>query len=187
MQINPEAIFDSLSIAHKLDNSIDGFEIDEIHLFAYFSAILFAYQGNSMSNWAYSFIVGENGYPHSKDLSDSIERNRVNGYFSQEGHFLTITGRGTDEFRRFYKLFPTYFNREKFIDAACATSIIIPYKEAKAALLEDPNLKKTQDLANEDWVTFDYDQLQKVTKELGAPVGDLLIPAVTWIELLNKN
>ena len=186
-QINPEAIFDSLSIAHKLDNSIDGFEADEIHLFAYFSAILFAYEGNALPNWSYRFIVGSNGYPHSKDLSDSIERNIVNGHFQKDDTYLIITGRGTDEFGRFAKLFPSYSKREKYIDAACSTSIIMPYKETKAALLDDPNIHKSQEIGNENWVKFDFDRLKKVTEALGAPADNLLIPAVAWIEVLQQT
>lgn len=186
MQINPKAIFDSLSVAHKLDDSIDGFEKDEIHLFAYFSAVLFGYKGYPMSEWSYQFVVGANGYPHSKDLSDSIERNILNGHFQMMGKFLTITGRGTDEFHKFSDLFPTYENREKYIEAACSTSVIIPYKETKEALLEDPNIIHNKNLGNEEWITFNYAQLLEVTKEIGAPVDNLLIPAITWIEVLNQ-
>lgn len=186
MQINPKAIFDSLSVAHKLDDSIDGFVKDEIHLFAYFSAVLFGFKGNPMSEWSYQFIVGVNGYPHSKDLSDAIERNILNGHFQMMGGYLTITGRGTDEFRKFSEFFPTYKDREQYIEAACSTSVIIPYKETKAALLDDPNITRNKDLGNEEWITFNYEQLSKVTSELGAPADNLLIPAITWVEVLNQ-
>lgn len=188
MQITPEAIFDSLSIAHKLDNAIDGFTRDEIHLFAYFSAVLYSYSGNSISTWSYRFVISESGYPHSKDLSDAISRNILNGHFKEDDAFYIITGRGTDEFYRFSKFFPTYSRREKFIDAACSTSVIIPYKEAKEALLNNPKLKEARIVGNQEWLGVDYGQLKEVTEALGAPVGDLIIPAVTWVELLsNKN
>jgi hypothetical protein len=45
-QVSPEVYFDSLSIAHKLDDFLDGFEQREVHLFAYFAAILFHYSGH---------------------------------------------------------------------------------------------------------------------------------------------
>ncbi len=90
-QILPEAYFDSLSIAHKLDNFLDGFEQKEIHLFAYFSAILSHYSGNPTNEWKYNFIISPDKYPHSKDLNDAIERNLQNGYFEDTGNFLIIS------------------------------------------------------------------------------------------------
>jgi hypothetical protein len=186
-QILPEAYFDSLSIAHKLDNFLDGFERNEIHLFSYFSAILFHYTGNPVGDWKYQFIISADGYPHSKDLYDSIERHLMSGFFEEKGSFLIITGRGTDEFNKFSKNFPTYKDREKYIDAACSTSILIPYKETKLALLEDPNIKKSFSLKNQDWISFSNKKLKEITEAIGAPVDELLIPAVSWIDHLLKQ
>lgn len=187
-QILPEAYFDSLSIAHKLDNFLDGFEQNEIHLFSYFSAILFHYAGNPVGDWKYKFIISaDDGYPHSKDLDDSIIRHLLNGFFEDTGKYLIITGRGTDEFNKFSKNFPTYKKREKYIDAACSTSILIPYKDTKKALLNDPNLRNAIELNNQDWISFSNKKLKEITKALGAPVDELLIPAVSWVELLLKK
>ncbi len=184
-QILQEAYFDSLSIAHKLDNSLDGFLQEEIHLFAYFSAILFHYAGNPVGDWRYKFIITDK-YPHSKPLNDAIERNLRNGYFENSGDLLIITGRGTDEFNKF-KNFSSNKNREKYIDASCSTSFLIPYKETKRALLQDPNLVKNNELDNQDWVSFNNDKLKEITEALGVPSEELLIPAVSWIEHLLKN
>ena len=186
-QILPEAYFDSLSIAHKLDDFLDGFEQQEIHLFAYFSAILFHYVGNPVNDWKYKFIITPEKYPHSKDLNDAIERNIQNGYFEDTGNFLIITGRGTDEFNKF-KIFPSNQRREEFIDAACSTSILIPYKETKQALLNDPNLLSAAIIDNQDWISFSNNKLREITKALGVPLDELLLPAVSWIEhLLESN
>lgn len=186
-QILSEAYFDTLSIGHKLDNFLDGFERQEIHLFAYFSAILFHYKGNPINEWKYKFIITPEKYPHSKDLDDSIERNLQNGYFEDTGFFTIITGRGTDEFNRF-KNFLSNKKREEFIDAACSTSILIPYMETKKALLQDPNLINAAEIQNQDWISFNNKKLKEITDTLGAPVNELLTPAVSWVEhLLNKN
>ena len=187
-QILPEAYFDSLSMAHKIDNFLDGFEQQEIHLFAYFSAILFHYDGNPVNDWKYKFTITSEKYPHSKDLNNAIERNLRSGYFEDTGNFLIITGRGTDEFNKF-KIFPSNEKRERFIDAACSTSILIPYKETKKALLNDPNLIKATQIENQDWISFSNDKLKEITNDLGAPADELLLPAVSWIEhlLINNN
>ncbi len=185
-QILPEAYFDCLSIAHKLDNFLDGFEEKEIHLFAYFSAILFHYNGAPTANWGYKFTIDSDGYPHAKVLSDAIKNNEKNGYFEDTGSFLIITGRGTDEFNKFKKL-PTNQKREKYLDAACSTSILIPYKETKEALLNDPGLKKEQETNNQDWVTYSNEKLKEITTEIGVPSDELLLPAVSWVDYLLKQ
>ena len=185
-QILPEAYFDSLSIAHKLDNFLDGFEQREIHLFAYFSAILFHYSGKPVDEWKNKVIIAQNKYPQSKDLNDAIERHLKNGFFENTGNFLIITGRGTDEFNNFNK-FPSNQEREKYIDAACSTSILIPYKETKKALLNDPNLRSASEVSNQDWIAFSNNKLKEITTALGAPADELLLPAISWIEHLLKE
>ncbi|NPA44192.1 MAG: hypothetical protein GXO49_01525 [Chlorobi bacterium] len=185
-QILPEAYFDSLSIAHKLDNFLDGFEQREIHLFAYFSAILFYYNGNPVNDWKYKFIIGKDKYPHSKELDDAINKNILSGYFEETSNFMIITGRGTDEYNKF-KVFGSNKKREKYIDAACSTSVLIPYKETIKALLNDPNIIKASQINNQDWIAYSNNKLKEITNALGAPADELLIPAVSWIEYLLKN
>ena len=92
-------------------------------------------------------------------------------------------GRGTDEFNKFVD-FPSFQVREKYLDAACSTSILVPYKETKRALLEDPSIKNATQLDNDDWLAFSNDKLKQITQELGAPVDELIIPAVSWIRFL---
>jgi len=187
IQIEPKAYFDSLSLAHKIDNFLDGFERNEIHLFSYFAAILFHYSGNPVSEWQYQFVISEAGYPHSKVLGDAIERHLFSGNFEEKGNFLIITGRGSDEFNKLSKL-PSFEIREKYLDAACTTSILIPYKDTKGALLDDPNITKNKELENQDWISFSNEKLKEITTALGAPVDELIIPAISWIKyLLVKN
>lgn len=187
-QIDSNAYFDSLSLAHKLDNYLDGFERNEIHLFSYFAAILFHYSGNPVSEWQYKFVISEVGYPHSKVLDDAIERHWVSGKFEEKGNFFVVTGRGSDELNKLKKYLPSYKTREKYLDAACTTSILIPYKDTKEALLDDPNIKKVKELENQDWISFSNEKLKEITTALGAPADELLIPAISWIKyLLLKN
>ena len=186
-QIEPKAYFDSLSIAHKLNNFLDGFEHNEIHLFSYFAAILFHYSGNPVEEWRYKFVISKVGYPHSKVLDDAIERHLISGNFEEKDNFLIITGRGSDEFNKLSKL-PSFEKRENYLDAACTTSILIPYKDTKRALLDDPNITKVKKLENQDWISFSNEKLKEITTALGAPADELLIPAISWIKyLLVKN
>ncbi|NMH24089.1 hypothetical protein [Flavobacterium solisilvae] len=185
-QIEIEAFYDSLSIAHKLDQFLDGFTNEEIHLFSYFSAFLFHYSGNPIEEWKYKFTIDSNGYPFSTELQNAIERHESIGLFELR-NFLTITSRGTDEFNKFSKELSLFKEREKFIEAACSTSILIPYQEAKEALLEDVNITKARNLGNESWLDFQYEKLHEITSSLGAAAEDMTISAVTWLRLVQLS
>src|ERR1700722_7979973 len=111
-QIELETFYDSLSIGYKLDNFLDGFERREIHLFAYFSAFLFHYNGNPVDDWKYKFIIDSDGYPHSKSLDDAIERQINVGAFENKNTFITITVKGVEEFKNFHNELELFKERE---------------------------------------------------------------------------
>lgn len=183
-QIEIESFYDSLSIAHKLDKFLDGFERQEIHLFSYFSAFLFHYNGNPIDDWKYKFVIGPDSFPHSKHIDDAIERHLSVGAFEVKTHFLSITARGTDEFNKFKNSLVLFKKREEFLDAACTTSILIPYNETKKALLNDTNIEKAKNSKNESWIDFQYEKLREVTKTLGTPIEDINLSALSWIQYL---
>jgi len=187
-QVKPEAFFDSLSLSHKLDNFLDGFKLEEVHLFAYFSSILFLYRGNAVSDWQYKFIVDENGYPFSNEINDAIVRHISNGLFEKVGQFYTISGRGSDEFNKFTTL-PTFSKREEYLNAACTTSILIPYSQTQRALLNDSEISKAKNLQNQSWLDQSniYEKFGEISKAVGINSNDLIIPAVTWINYLTKQ
>lgn len=186
-QVTPEAFFDSLSLAHKLDNYLDGFKLEEIHLFSYFSSLLFLYDGNPISTWQHKYIVS-NGYPFSDRIHEAVTRHIQNGLFEMKGEFYTITGRGTDEFNKF-KVLPTFIKREEFLSAACATSILVPYSQTLRALLNEPEIKKIEELQNNSWLESMniYPKFKEISEAVGVHTEDLIIPAVTWINYLNQK
>ena len=158
-QIIPEAFFDSLSLAKKLDDFLDGFKKEEIQLFAYFSLILHAYKGKDVSSWGYSFIVDENGFPFSKELNDAIERHIKNAFGE----------------------------REKVISASCTTSILIPFSQTRDALLHDPGLVKAKALGGKREIEKSiYSKFKEVSDAIGSPVAeDYIIPALSWINYIR--
>lgn len=185
-QVTPEAFFDSLSIAHKLDNFLDGFKLEEIHLFSYFSSFLYCYSGSSIATWPHRYIAS-NGFPFSNSINEAIVRHNQNGLFEDKGEYFTISARGADEFNKFKDL-PTFTKREELINAVCTTTILIPYSQAVRALLSEPNLKKQIDLNNNEWLdqmSF-YPQFKEISEAVGIKTNDLIIPAVTLINLLKN-
>ena len=187
-QVTPEAFFDSLSLAHKLDNFLDGFKLEEIHLFSYFSSILFLYRQNPVSDWQYRFTISESGYPFSGAICEATNRHIQNGLFDEKGTFYSITSRGTDEFNKF-KLLPTFSRREEYLIAACTTSIVVPYSQTLRALLNDPVIAKAKELKNESWLEQSniYQKFDEISKAVGVSAQDLIIPAVTWINFINEQ
>ncbi|TGM01040.1 hypothetical protein EHQ86_18620 [Leptospira yasudae] len=185
--ITPEAFFDSLSLGHKLDGYLDGFKLEEIFLFSYFSSILYIYAGNLLATWPHRYIV-TNGYPFSEELREAVARHVQNGLFEKKGEFYTISGRGTDEFNKF-KILPTLQSREKFLNAASATSILVPYSKTLRALLSEPEIKKAEELENESWLTQTevYEKFTEISAVVGVSIKDLIIPAVTWINYLDSQ
>ncbi len=186
-QVIPEAFFDSLSLAHKLDNFLDGFKLEEIHLFSYFSSFLFCYAGNPISLWPHRYTAN-NGYPFSVSINEATMRHIQNGFFEDEGEFYAITGRGTDEFNKF-KVLPSFNKREEILNAACTTSIMIPYSQTLRALLNEPDLIKAKKLDNNAWLDQNnfYPQFKEISEAVGIKTRDLIIPAITWINYLNEK
>ena len=183
-QVTQEAFFDSLSLAHKLDNFLNGFKLEEIHLFSYFSAFLYCYSGNSIATWPYKYTA-ENGYPFSKEINEAIERHIQNGYFESKDEYFTITVRGTDIFNKFQTL-PTLLKREDILNAACTTTILVSYSQTVRALLNEPDLKRQSELKNEflNPMNF-YSQSKEIINAIGIK-EDMIIPAVALINLLTE-
>jgi hypothetical protein len=186
-QVTPEAFFDSLSLAHKLDNFLDGFKLEEIHLFSYFSSFLYCYAGNPIANWEHKYIAA-NGYPFSDSINEAIHRHLQNGLYENKGEYYAITGRGTDEFNKFKSL-SSFSLREEILNAACTTSILLPYSETMRALLNEPDFKKAEELNNQSWLdqTDFYNQFKEISEAVGINTSDLIIPAVTWINYLSEK
>jgi hypothetical protein len=187
-QVKPEAFFDSLSLAHKLDSLLDGFRLEEIHLFSYFASILFLYRGNPVAMWQYKYIVDTNGYPFSDEINEALTRHIQNGLIENKGEFYSITARGTDEFTNF-KAFPTLSKREEYLNAACTTTILVPYSQTIRALLNDSEIAKVKALQNKSWLDQSnvYQKFEEISKAIGVPAKDLIIPAVTWVNFISEQ
>lgn len=188
MSFNHNALYDSISIAHKLDDYLDAFKFEEIQLFSYFSSILFVYEGNTSDQWSYRYIVNK-GYPYSSQLQEALDRDLNNGWFERSSDFYRVSARGIDELNKFKKL-DAFKPREKYLEAACTTSILMPYKETIRALSSDANLAKASVINNNQWMEYALvsSKFKEISEQLGVPSGDLTIPSLSWLQhLLNES
>lgn len=184
----PESFFDSLSLASKLTKYLDSFERKEIQLFSFFSCLLFLYEGNPQASWGHQYSVDQ-GFPFCDVLDEAFERHLLNGNFEEEAdNQYSISGRGEQELSRFISL--TQFSpREKYIDAACATSILVPYDKTRKALLDEPGLIRSQQLQNHDWLQPSgvYEDFRVISQQIGVNSSELVVPAVTWVSYLSAK
>jgi hypothetical protein len=182
-QVIPEAFFDSLSIAYKLDNYLEGFRLQEIHLFSYFASILYGYRGNNLADWGYKYLINASGYPFSRELDEAASRHVQNGLFEDREDYWVVGGRGTTEFLKFKSL-ESLNKREDYLDAACTTNILVPYSQTLRALASSPELKRPADV--DDWLDQSgiYEKIIEISKAVGVSSDDLIIPAISWIKYL---
>jgi len=185
-KILPEAFYDSLSISYKLGDTLVDFKQEEIHLFSYFSSILFLYKCNPITNWKYNFIIDQNGCPFSSELDEVIERHKLNGILRKESIYLEITPKGIKEYYKF-KDMKNITEREEYIEASCSTNIIIPYSKTIRSLLNDPEIvKRKKSGSRKIDVDMAYKQFAELSEAVGVPADDLIIPAVTWINYIAE-
>ncbi len=188
--INPETQFDTLSIGVKLYDYFDGFKREELQLFAYFSSIFFFYTRNPTidDEWGYDFIVDENGFPYSKDLNMAYEQHLLNRNFEEKERFSIVTPEGVKSFNA-VKDHSLFKNREKAIDAACTASILVSYEKTERALLNDDEIKKSKSISNQSILDRRnvYKKVLEISKTIGAPIDDLIIPAVSWLNYLIEK
>src|SRR5580704_10294108 len=176
-QVIPEAFFDSLSIAYKLDNYLDGFRLPEMHLFSYFASILYGYRGNNLADWGYKYLVDLSGYPFSRELNEAASRHMQNGLFEDRVDYVVVSGRGTSEYLKFKSL-ESLNTREVYLDAACTTNILVPYSQTLRALVTSPDLQRPAEV--DDWLDQSgiYEKIIEISKAVGVSSDDLIIPAV---------
>jgi hypothetical protein len=83
---------------------------------------------------------------------------------------------------------PTLSKREEILNAACTTTILIPYSQTVRALLNEPDLKKQSELKTE-WLNPSsfYPQFKEISEAIGIKNNDMIIPAVAWINYLTEQ
>lgn len=186
--VSQEAQFDSLSLGVKLYNYFDGFKRDEVQLFSYFSSVLFPYTEEPLSEWKYQYTLNdETFYPFSGELNNSIDLHLLNGNFEEKSGFFIVTSRGISVFDDIKSL-EFFKKREIAINAACITSVLVSYRDAENALLNDPAIQqKRKTLSNKEWINQDYiyPRIAEISKELGVPLTNITASSVSWIKYLN--
>ena len=196
MDIKPEAIFDTLYIGSRIESKLDDFSHPEVQFFAYLSCLLSLYNGNPLSFWEYSFVKTQLGSPYSVDIKEAWNflKSKVSVEQTSEG-YSKLTDKGRDEID-FYLTLHAFKQRVKYLDAACKSLSLIPVGYIKKAIQNEPVLKTARTSISRKFLLDEsspathalYEQFATLKEALkDKDYKDFLIPAVVWIEALNKQ
>lgn len=191
-----EAIFDVLYIGQKVESRLNDFSQYEIQFFSYLSCLLSLYDGNPLSFWEYSFVKTSLGSPYSIDIDRAYTSLKDKGSISEgsDGYYFT-SKKGKSEID-FYTSLHSFSTRVRYLNAACNCLSLIPVGYIKQAIYNEPVLKTARTSLMRRYLldesspatTTLYQQfgfLREALKE--ESFDNLLIPAVVWLEALNKQ
>src|SRR5437762_3153645 len=124
MRLNPDATFDSLFIADRLQTQGEGFTAPEIHVFSYLACLLSLYRFQAVSDWGYTFVGTELGAPFSQEI-DAAARYLVDrGHLLRAGDRLYVNDQAVPQLALFRQL-NLNAQRAECLTAACASAVAL--------------------------------------------------------------
>ena len=192
MLLNPEATFDCLFMADRLERETGTFTVPELHLFAYLSCLLWLYRHRALADWGYSFVGTELGAPFSLDIDGVIRELQDRGYLVRVHDRLRTSDEAEQQLQDFSSL-SLYAERQECLGAACSSTLAFSAGMVGSALAQEPELRRARsvpvtrnllgDVAQEQL----YEQFDVLHRALGGELMDLRVPAVVWLSALYKS
>jgi 3'-phosphoadenosine 5'-phosphosulfate sulfotransferase (PAPS reductase)/FAD synthetase len=156
----------------------------------------FLYDGNPLSFWEYSFVKIQLRSPYSVDIQEAWNflKSKASVEQTTEG-YSKLTKKGRAEIA-FYLTLHEFKPRVKYLDTACKSLSLIPVGYIKRAIHNEPVLKAARTSKSRKFLLHEsspatqalrmqFESLKEALKD--EDYKDLLIPAVVWIEALNKQ
>ncbi|WP_291087020.1 hypothetical protein [Flavobacterium sp. BFFFF1] len=192
-----EAVFDMLYIGNKLQFKIEDFSLSEINFFSYLSCLLSLYDGKMIDNWEYGFIKSSLGSPISTDLDKALNALCSNGSLCKsegvDGYYNLLPN--GEKMLELYSTLYKFSWRIPYLEASCKSLSLMPFGIVKDAISNEPVLKSANNTVNRRSLLEEsnpatkslHNQFSLLKVALEDKFSDLLIPAVVWIESLNKE
>ena len=186
-QLNPDAAFDCLFIAGRLQVQTGTFTIPELHL----ACLLWLYRGRAVADWGYSFMGTELGAPFSVDLELAVTTLLDRGFLIR-----TLDGVCTSELAEpsVAEMGSLSLNKDRVecLDSSCASTAALSSGMVGCALAQEPDLRRAQatpmsrlllEDAARSQLFLQFDALRN-----GLRSGDdLRTPAVVWLTALYRS
>lgn len=191
MLLNPEATFDCLLIAHRLQRGDEAVSVPEVHLFSYLACVLWLYQRNGAADWGYQFVGTELGSPFSLEIDAALRELSERGYFIRVGDKLQISEPATTALDELRSL-AINDEREDCLEAACSCTSAFSPGMVGSALAQEPDLRRaravpaTRALLEDTAQAQLYEQFTVLREALRRESADLRVPAVVWLTALYR-
>jgi hypothetical protein len=191
IRLNPDAAFDCLFVARRLQAQMNGFTPPELHIFAYLACLLWLYRNKAVSDWGYDFMGTELGAPFSPDIDSTIKQLAGRGYFIRTHDRMRMSDIALAPINDFGQL---ALNKERVecLQAACACTAAFSVGMVSSALANEPELSRakatplTRLLLEDAARTQLYEQFEALRAALNEKSGDLRLPAVVWLTALYR-
>jgi hypothetical protein len=191
MQLIPEAAFDCLFVANRLQARARSFASPELHVFTYLACLLSLYRGRSAADWGYEFVGTELGAPFSQQIDAALRELLSRGYLVRTSDRLQMLELADQRLRDFDHL---NLNQERAecLKAACATTAAFSVGMVTSALSQEPELQRSNALPSNRQLLEDaglsqiYALFEALRGGLNQETSDLRLPAVVWLAALYR-
>jgi hypothetical protein len=188
-RLDPNATFDCVFLATRLQRVSGSFAAAELHLFAYLACLLWLYSGRTTTDWGYAFVGTELGAPFSLEMDAALEGLEGRGLFTRSEERIRASDVAEQYLRDFMDL---ELNRDRgeCLHAAWSSTAALSIGMVGNALSEEPELKRaralpsTRFLLEEMAVAVLHEQFDVLKLALNDGGIDLRVPAVVWLEAL---
>jgi hypothetical protein len=197
MRLNPEATYDCLFVANRLQIQNGTFAVHEMHLFVYLGCLLWLYQQNTAADWGYRFIGTELGAPFSQEVDGAFKELLDRGYFvpdpNQSGAGRIILTTMAEQALSQLTALSMNQSRATCLLASCASVEAFSIGMVSSALANEPELKRahalpaSRRLLEGGMQSQLYLQFDAIRKAIQRPSFDLRLPAVIWLTALYRS
>lgn len=191
MRLNPDATFDCLFVANRLQFQRSSFSVQEIHLFTYLACLLWLYRERVVSDWGYEFVGTELGAPFSREIDTVLKELFERGYFRKIHDRVRLTELAEQPLRVFSELSINQ-ERAECLQAACSSTAVFSVGMVSSALAKEPELMRAKALPSIRLLLEDsarsqlYVQFDALRKAVSQRSNDLRLPAVVWLTALYR-
>jgi len=189
---NPFAYFDTLSLAERLSDVVEGFSRPELHLLAYAACLLSIYDGQPAAEWGYEFVSTENGLPFSQDIDEAIEMGFGLGLLFGHGALIAITQDGQTELKTLRDM-ESSKARDRYLAGAGDALLVFNPGNIREAFNYDPTISYLKGGNRTEWVLTKpvverlYENFKQLREALAYNAKDLSVPLISWLKYLIQT
>lgn len=192
MRLNPDATFDCLFVAARLQRQTTSFSTQEIHLFAYLACLLWLYRQRAVTDWGYAFVGTDLGAPFSRDIDLAMKELLDRGYLRKVHDRICLTELSKQPLNDLTGLAMNQ-ERGECLQAACSSTAAFSVGMVSSALANEPELSRAKSVPSSRILLEDaaqhqlYAQFKALRNALHERSADLRLPAVVWLSALYRS